>query len=72
MISRGGFISNGAGGSWSGGSSQDDVYLDKDEIMFDPADPIYIDGDENVFFSKEDKNARMYIEGSKVYVERVY
>lgn len=38
----------------------EDVYLDNDSIMFSPLDPIYVDDNENVFFSLENKNAYMF------------
>lgn len=70
----GGYFSNGSGsGSGSGmGGSSDNVQLDSEgNIIFAPFDPVFVDDDNRVFLSQEDKNGRFYLEDGKLFVERL-
>lgn len=65
---QGGFFLSGGG---DGAGGHEDVYLDNGEIVFAPVDPIYIDDQGDVFFDNKNKNARMYMDGNNIFVERV-
>ena len=61
--------SNGVGGS---GGSSNDIYVDSDgNIVYAPFDPIFIDDDNKVFLSQDEKNARIFLEEGKLFVEKV-
>ncbi len=70
MLEGGFFLSRR--GSVSGSGGYEDVYLDDGEVVFSPLDPIYVDEDENVYYSKENKNAYMYTDSNgNVFVKVV-
>lgn len=56
----------------SGGGEDMDVRLNGDRIIFSPIDPIYVDENSNVFYSKENKNSYMYANSDgKIFVKVV-
>lgn len=67
MLQGGFFI----GGKGSSNGMSEDVYLENGNIIFSPTDPIYVDENNNVFFDDENKNARIYSDGTSIYVEKV-
>lgn len=51
---------------------QSDVFMDGEKIIFSPIDPIFVDENNNVYFSSEKKNAYMYSDSNgKVFVKVV-
>lgn len=72
MLGNGYFIGSKGAGTAINDNDSSDLRLNKDgNIVYSPADPIYIDESELVYFNDEEKNAVMYMEGNNVYVERV-
>lgn len=73
MLSNGYFFGgSGSGANIGSNNGENDVFEKDGNIIFAPTDPIYIDEDNKVFFSNENKNARMYFENENVYVERLF
>lgn len=73
LASRGFFIGNVVGsGSGGNGSSGELVYEKDGSAYYSPhVDAIFIDGDENVFLSQENKNALIEQRNGKIYVRLV-
>jgi len=64
-------ISGGLSGS-SSNNSTDNIYVDSEgNIIFAPFDPVYIDDENRVYLSDDEKNGRFYLEDGKIYVERL-
>lgn len=72
---QGGYFIQGSGGSSGGGiggGNSNDIYVDSDgNIIYMPFDPIFIDEDNRVFLSQEERNGRIYMENNKLFVERL-
>lgn len=69
---QGGFFSLGSSGSGGSGGSSNDIHVDSEgNILYAPFDPIYIDDDNKVFFSQDEKNGRFYLEDGKIFAERL-
>lgn len=72
MFTGGYFINKKGIGSGSSHGGHEDVYIEDGDIIFSPVDPIYIDENQNVFFSKGNNNAYMYADNNgKVFVKEV-
>lgn len=71
---QGGYFTNLGGSNGSGGSNglTNDIYVDSNgNIIYAPFDPIFVDDNNNVFLSQDEKNAQIFTEEGKLFVEKV-
>lgn len=71
MFSNGYFTSSNGGTGGGSSTSSSDISIVDGEIFYNPADPIYIDENNDVFLSKKNANSLLSIRGGEVFVERV-
>ncbi len=72
MLQGGYFSISGVLSGSSSNNSTDNIYVDSEgNIIFAPFDPVYIDDENRVYLSDDEKNGRFYLEDGKIYVERL-